>query len=27
VLRSVRAEVRELASEFPLYPAPAIAPH
>jgi glycine hydroxymethyltransferase len=27
VLNSVRAEVRELASAFPLYPAPAIAPH
>jgi glycine hydroxymethyltransferase len=27
VLRAVKAEVRELANEFPLYPAPAIAPH
>jgi glycine hydroxymethyltransferase len=27
VLKTVRAEVRELASAFPLYPAPAIAPH
>jgi glycine hydroxymethyltransferase len=27
VIRGARAEVRELAGEFPLYPAPAIAPH
>ena len=27
VLRSVRNEVREIANEFPLYPAPAVAPH
>jgi glycine hydroxymethyltransferase len=27
VIRAARAEVRELAGEFPLYPAPAIAPH
>jgi glycine hydroxymethyltransferase len=27
VLREVRGEVRELSSTFPLYPAPAIAPH
>jgi glycine hydroxymethyltransferase len=27
VLQSVRSEVRALAGEFPLYPAPAIAPH
>ena len=27
MLRAVRTEVRELATEFPLYPAPAIAPH
>jgi glycine/serine hydroxymethyltransferase len=26
VVQTVRAEVRELASAFPLYPAPAIAP-
>jgi len=27
VLRAVRSDVRELAAEFPLYPAPATAPH
>jgi glycine hydroxymethyltransferase len=27
VLRAVKAEVRDLAAEFPLYPAPATAPH
>jgi glycine hydroxymethyltransferase len=27
VIRAVRAEVRDLAAEFPLYPAPAAAPH
>jgi glycine/serine hydroxymethyltransferase len=27
VLRAVKAEVRELANDFPLYPTPAIAPH